>query len=158
VTSRNYVRKFASKQIRLPSGAVIVFASLALYGATCMHTQHFEITEVHGVTATRFLLPPDWTVFRAAAAEIRAHFSSAIKLWDCSCGLALSAEELRAMADKAKRLDAETLKLAIVAPEDEVYGLARLFSVHRAQEHLQLQVFRDRDAAFQWLDSIAGSA
>jgi hypothetical protein len=51
-----------------------------------------------------------------------------------------------------------TLKLAIVAPEDEVYGLARLFSVHRAQEHLQLQVFRDRDAAFQWLDSIAGSA
>jgi len=122
-----------------------------------MLNQNFEITEIRGVTATRFLMPPDWTVFRAAAAEVRANFSSEIKLWDCSCGLALSAEELRAMADNAKRSDAETLKVAIIAPEDEVYGLARLFSVHRAQEHLQLQVFRDRDAAFLWLDSLADS-
>jgi hypothetical protein len=122
-----------------------------------MHNKNFEITEIHGVTVTRFLLPPDWTVFKAAAAEVRAHFPGKIKLWDCSSGLALSAEELRAMADESKRLDAETLKVAIVAPEDEAYGLARMFSVHRAQEHLQLQVFRDRDAAFQWLDSLADS-
>jgi hypothetical protein len=122
-----------------------------------MHNQHFEITEIHGITATRFLVPPDWAIFNAAAAEVRAHFPGEIKLWDCSCGLALSAEELRAIADNSKRVDTETLKVAIIAPEDEVYGLARLFSVHRAQEHLQLQVFRDRDAAFQWLDSIADS-
>jgi hypothetical protein len=122
-----------------------------------MHNQNFEITEVNGVTATRFLLPADRTVFDAAAAEIRAHFPSKIKLWDCSCGVALSAEELRAMANNAKRLSTETLKVAIVAPQDDVYGLARLFSVHRAQEHLQLQVFRDRGVAFQWLDSMADS-
>ncbi|MFT7247083.1 MAG: hypothetical protein ACI82A_004466, partial [Candidatus Azotimanducaceae bacterium] len=58
-----------------------------------MHNKNFEITEIHGVTATRFLLPPDWTVFNAAVAEVRAHFPGKVKLWDCSCGLALSAEE-----------------------------------------------------------------
>jgi hypothetical protein len=58
-----------------------------------MHNQIFEITETHGVTATRFLLSPHWTVVRAAAADIRAHFPGEIKRWDCSCGLALRAEE-----------------------------------------------------------------
>jgi len=124
-------------------------------GADYIHNQDYEIIHIRGITATRFLLPPDWTVFNAAAAEVRANFPSKVKLWDCSCGLALTADELRTMAENSKQIDAETLRVALVAPYDEVYGLARLFSVHRAQEHLQLQIFRDRGAAFEWLENTA---
>jgi hypothetical protein len=120
-----------------------------------MLTKDFEIVHINGVTATCFLHPPDRKVFGAAAAEVRAHFPRKIKLWDCSCGISLTPAELRIMAEDSKTVDAETLRVAFVAPSDAVYGLARLFAIHRAQAHLQLQVFRDRDNAFEWLESMA---
>jgi len=41
---------------------------------------------------------------------------------------------------------------AIVAPDDTLFGVARMFELSRPEQGDVLRVFRSRDAAIEWLD------
>ena len=43
-------------------------------------------------------------------------------------------------------------RIAVVAPEDLLYGLSRVFSAHGADWGLQASVFRDQAAASEWIE------
>ena len=56
-------------------------------------------------------------------------------------------------ASTARLLDGkqQTWRVAIVAPSDVVFGMARMYEAFRAESPEQVQVFRDRAAAEAWL-------
>ena len=56
-------------------------------------------------------------------------------------------------AATARLLDghAQTWRVAIVAPADVVFGTARMYESFRAESPEQVQVFRDRREAEEWL-------
>ena len=73
----------------------------------------------------------------------------------------LSALRARDLAVVAARMDdpAVATRLAIVAPADFAYGLARMYATHReTQEHgrKQVRVFRDMAEAVAWLEEREG--
>ena len=59
--------------------------------------------------------------------------------------------ELVALADLAKELPHRPEKVAIVASDDLMYGLGRIYAGHRESDEHQLNVFRDEESALQWL-------
>lgn len=76
-----------------------------------------------------------------------------LRLWDVTCGIDLSAEELEQLGELGKdsfNLSAHS-KVAVLAPSDLAFGLARTFEVHRADTTTELRVFREEQAARQWL-------
>lgn len=65
----------------------------------------------------------------------------------------VSGAGLREVADVFRAHD-QTLfetKIAIVAPTDIAYGLARMYQAFRSDSPVLLQVFREREAAVYWL-------
>jgi hypothetical protein len=57
-------------------------------------------------------------------------------------------------ASTALRLDANQVpwRVAIVAPSDAVFGMARMYEAFRSESPEQVQVFRDLPAAELWLE------
>jgi len=67
-----------------------------------------------------------------------------------------SPDGIKQLATGAARTDSQTLsqRLAIVAPHDLAFGLARMYQAYREASPAatkQVVVFRDRAAALQWL-------
>lgn len=74
-----------------------------------------------------------------------------------------SGERLRALADLASSLDVPGTapRLAIVAPQDFAYGLARMYATFRTMQPRggkTVQVFRSMQAALDWLRAEGTSA
>lgn len=44
-------------------------------------------------------------------------------------------------------------RIAVVAPRDDLYGVGRMYAQLRAQGFREIEVFRDREKAFEWLGS-----
>ncbi len=84
-------------------------------------------------------------------------------LVDCSAvaSVEISTAELRALADQDARLAAEAripILLAVVAPGDLGYGLARMWQAFAQGIWWRAEVFRDRPAAERWIrETLAGS-
>lgn len=57
-------------------------------------------------------------------------------------------------AATARMLDgaAQAWRVAIVAPSDVVFGMARMYEAFRSESPEQVRVFRDRAAAEAWLE------
>jgi len=47
--------------------------------------------------------------------------------------------------------EAESMKIAVVAPIDNVFGTARMYEGVLSDERFEINVFRDRAEALQWL-------
>ena len=80
-------------------------------------------------------------------------FKFSCRLWDLSaCKLALSRDDLVALAEIGKSRDTSHGRAAIVATADLNFGLSRMHEVFREHGNLSsVKVFRDRDEAVQWL-------
>jgi len=68
-----------------------------------------------------------------------------------------SSERARALAELSAKTDAPggAAKLAIVAPQNLMFGLARMYQAYRELNPMstkRMAVFRDRPAALGWLD------
>ena len=66
----------------------------------------------------------------------------------------VSGDSVRAVARRvAQQVDSrlEEGKLAIVAPRDLLFGMARMYAILRADSPVEVQVFRGRDEAETWL-------
>ena len=62
-------------------------------------------------------------------------------------------DEIQALAAAiGRRLDHDGRhKVAIAAPQDLAYGLARMYEAYAGQLPIELNVFRSREKALQWL-------
>ena len=72
-------------------------------------------------------------------------------LWMNRSGRIFSLAQLAAAMDKP---GAKAAKFAIVAPQDEIYGLGRMYEAYREsipESTKRVAVFRDREAALAWL-------
>lgn len=74
-----------------------------------------------------------------------------LRLWDLRHGANLSADDLKNVADIAKSEKFKPSKIAVVAPDDLAFGLARMHEVYREQKNQEYQVFRTEQAATKWL-------
>ena len=67
--------------------------------------------------------------------------------------IALQSETVRKAAAVFKPLSMNlTRKVAIVAPRDEIYGVARMYQLLRTSSPSELNVFRTAAGANEWLD------
>jgi hypothetical protein len=71
-----------------------------------------------------------------------------------------NAAELKALAlhDRAASTACGPMWIAIVAPQDYVFGMFRIWLAHVQTPRIEAMVFRDADAAEQWLDSRRNAA
>jgi hypothetical protein len=65
-------------------------------------------------------------------------------------------DRVRALAKLAASMDApdRKSKMAIVAPQDLAFGVARMYQAHRELNEMSTKkvgVFRDRESAYRWL-------
>ena len=112
----------------------------------------YSIGIVDGVMVTRFTRAPDVLVWQTAMRDVASADTSGRRLWDLSCGAEnLTGEEIRGLAELAKRTFTPPGRVAFLAPQDLAYGLARMHDVFRAQEGVKTQVFRNEQAALGWL-------
>jgi len=70
-----------------------------------------------------------------------------------------SRESIRGLADLSARMDtaAGESRFAIVAPQESLFGLGRMYETYRALDQRSTKrvgVFRDRDEALRWLEGI----
>lgn len=97
--------------------------------------------------------------------ELRATFDEIVALPDFREGLklivdfrggrtALSADDVRHLAEYAEHTDARwgTTKWLIIASADVTYGLSRMFVALAEKLQVTTHVFRNLDAADDWLD------
>lgn len=77
-------------------------------------------------------------------------------LWDFSYAITggLDARELRSLVRRVgERMDGrgEGYKIALVAPRDVDYGLARMYEAYASELPVELSVFRSSGEAWDWL-------
>ena len=64
----------------------------------------------------------------------------------------LEAEDVREFAHQRNAVPMKNkVKSAIIAPQPEQFGLARLFQAHSENPMMEVQVFRDAASAYEWL-------
>jgi hypothetical protein len=115
----------------------------------------YNIEIVDDVTVVRFIDKPKPDDIRMSIDEIATISLSGLRLWDLSdSGWDLTSEELGEVADYAKTKLLLPSKIAFVAPEDLSYGLSRVYEAFRAQDGLQIEIFRTEEKALNWLKNI----
>jgi hypothetical protein len=112
----------------------------------------FSISTIRDVTVIRF--DARATLADAARALERAQEADkkGLRLWDLSKGVLASTEDVRALAMAAKGMQFPPSRIAVMAPADVTFGLARMFQVFRNQKGQQYKVFRTEPEAMAWLE------
>lgn len=88
-----------------------------------------------------------------ATIEIAVFPDTEKELWVISkLRLHMTPTEVSGLAETVKSNPNRPSRVAIVADNDLLYGLSRIFSGHREDDHTAVAVFRDTEAALQWLD------
>ena len=79
-----------------------------------------------------------------------------LRLYDFSVGWNAPTEEIKQIAEYAGKLIASSAtRVALLAPEDLSYGLARMYQAYQDTENKapDFKVFRSREEALSWLFS-----
>jgi hypothetical protein len=116
----------------------------------------FTIEQHDEIVITRFSQPPTMEDICAAVDEVAASYPSTLRVWDMSAGVDnLDSDKLRRIAQHGKSKLPPHSKAAIIAPEDAVYGLSRMYEVYRENPHTINAAFRTEQEAIAWLQSEA---
>lgn len=118
--------------------------------------KNYSITSQDNVTVVRFASRVDLDTAKAAIHEAALRDTARLQLFDFSPGgrFDLNSSEIQQLADFGRRIrDADSWKVAIVAPEDLDYGLLRMYRAYRDQGSTEVRhhVFRECDEALAWL-------
>ena len=114
-------------------------------------SKNYTIENIDGITVTRFCCNPSMDDFVAAYQEVAQLGRCGLRLWDLSEGADVSAEELRELGKIGKQLFSTPSRVAVVAPQDVTFGLARAHEVYRAQDQYVTRTFRTEQEAIAWL-------
>jgi hypothetical protein len=119
-----------------------------------MEKKYF-IENVDGIVEVRFLENPDAQDICDSLDDAAQIHPNNLRLWDFSNGADLASQDIEKVAAHAKTIHMQSGKVAIVAPKDLTYGLFRMYEVHRHEERIQLNVFRSKQAAREWLRGLS---
>ena len=115
-------------------------------------TKVYDIASLGGIVQVRFVRSPQVEDFCRALDEVVELDANQFRLWDFSCGVNWSTQQLEKIAAYAKiTLRTPASKIAIIAPDDLTYGLFRIHDVFRADEYSEQIVFRTETEALNWL-------
>ena len=116
-------------------------------------------------TAARTLSDEDVLAYQR---EVRAHsdlagYDQIVDLSQVEDLVLPSGDRVRALAELSSAMDVSgaSSKVAIVAPQDLAYGLARMFETHRTLNQRGskvMSVFRSMQAALDWLRAAGSDA
>ncbi len=110
------------------------------------------ITTEEGITRVRFRREPDLEQARCVIDELAEKNAYERRLLDFTgVNPRLRMDELRDISNYEKTRFTKPNRLAIIAPEDLVYGEMRAFMVYREESHARTMVFRTEAEAMVWL-------
>jgi len=111
----------------------------------------YSVELINGITVIRFNNKPETQDVIDASDEAAKVDKNGLRLWDFSKGLDVSANALEKIADHVKSIPFSPSKIAIFAPDDLTFGLARVHEVYRHQENQEYRAFRTEQEAIDWL-------
>jgi len=115
-------------------------------------TRNYTIDRSDGITTIQFHQEPSLKDIQHAIDDVASDRANELRLWDLtSGGLSLRGPELRQLGEYGKSKLHHRSKVAIVAPEDLAFGLARMLEVYREAEAVRHMVFRTVHEARAWL-------
>jgi hypothetical protein len=116
-------------------------------------TTNYSICIKDGITTIRFLKPPTLADIRSAITKFLESYRTKFRIYDLSCGVDLTVEEIDQLVRFITSKNYSTGKLAIVAPKDLAYGLVKILDFKLPLElEFDLDVFRSVEDAAAWLN------
>ena len=112
---------------------------------------NFQIEFRDGITTIRFSTSPGLDDIYKAIDAVVENYLSGLRIWDFSNGFNLADAELKQLAEYGKSKFPIPSKVAVVAPNDLAYGVARVHDVYRESEILDEMIFRTEQEARAWL-------
>lgn len=110
-----------------------------------------SITVIDAITVITFHRKPILDEFYRTVDTVVQDGQPSVRLWDLSCGLELTSNELISLASYARCKFNQSSRAAIVAPDDLTYGLFRLLDVYRDDCTVEQMIFRSKPEAVDWL-------
>lgn len=118
-----------------------------------MKNQGYTISYQGSVQIVVFEASPSATSIKEAIEAMAAEKLSDKRVWDFSqSGFTLSPEEIRNVASFAGITYKQPSRVALVASEDLSFGLSRSYNAYRENSGTELEVFRTREEALEWID------
>lgn len=106
--------------------------------------------QVLTVTVTGEPTPDDYRGAIRRAKEITGAMPGH-RIWDLrQATLTLTADELRGLAQLSGSADRGRSRMALVANDGLSFGLSRMYSVFRENDHVSVRVFKTPEAARSW--------
>jgi hypothetical protein len=67
----------------------------------------------------------------------------------------ITPEQIRRLAgrDRAAATELPSIRIAVVGPQDVMFGLSRMWQAYVTSPHVETMVFRDKGSALKWLDA-----
>ena len=114
----------------------------------------FKFSFVGQVLWVRFTSPPKLSeVFEAIEHIANMEPVPSQRLWEFERGVNLSSSELRQIAEVGKEKLLGPQRVALLGSEALAFGLMRMYEVFRQEELLNMEVFKDRESALEWLNA-----
>lgn len=113
----------------------------------------YSIDKFGGITSVRFSRDPGLEDIKSAIDAVAENSKiNELRLWDLSCVVINpGSAQLRQMADYARTRFLLPSRVAIVASDDLVYGLSRIYEIYREEGLVRHRVFRSEEEARTWL-------
>ena len=112
----------------------------------------YSIDIIDEVTTIRFAEEPDILDIQNSIDDVAELKQKALRLWNFSNGgLNLTSTQIQELADYAKSKFSPPSRVAIVATEDLAFGLSRMYEAFRAQDMVDIEIFRNEQDAHNWL-------
>ena len=104
------------------------------------------------MTIIRFAEKPDMLDIRNSIDDVAELKQKSLRLWNFNKGgLNFTSTQIQELADYAKTKFSPPSRVAIVANEDLAFGLSRMYEAFRAQEMVDIEIFRNEQDAQIWL-------
>lgn len=113
----------------------------------------YLIDYVNGITRIQFSKKPTYSETKTVIDDIAENYPYEKRLWLLdNIKFDFTMAELQAIAEYGKLKFLKPNKVAIIAPDDLVYGEMRQFMVYREQNEISTaRVFRNEQEAIEWL-------
>ena len=113
--------------------------------------KNYTIDIIDGVTTIRYAEKPSMRDIQAAIDDAARINQRGKRLWNFSKGgLNLTSTQIQGLADYAKTKFSPPSRVAIVASEDLAFGLSRMYEAFRAQQNVDIEIFRTEEDAHKW--------
>lgn len=112
---------------------------------------NYSIERVDGVLVVRFEETPTLQEISSAIEVLAKTEDNSLRLWVFRKDANFSSAEIVQIANHHKSLQFPPSRMAVVAPTDLAYGLARMHEVYRSQDNQIQAIFRTEQEAFEWI-------